>query len=52
VALSLAGDAADLLATLAAGDDLPLEGRVIVSAMAAGGVVASAVALAGLGDQE
>lgn len=46
---ALLADATDLSATLAAGDRLPLRGRVLVSAAAAGGVAMGAVALAGLG---
>ena len=48
VAAAVVADAADLLATLAAGDSLPLAGRALVGAVASGGVVLGALALAGL----
>lgn len=38
----LVADGTDLAATLTAGDDLPLTGRVLVGAMAAGGVALGA----------
>jgi hypothetical protein len=48
VAAGIVADAADLTATMAAGDSLPLAGRVIVGAVASAGVALGAVALAGL----
>lgn len=48
VAAAIVADAADLVATLAAGDALPLTGRLLVSALASGGVVLGAVSLAGV----
>jgi hypothetical protein len=48
LAAAVAGDLADLTATLAAGDSLPLSGRLLVGALAAGGAGLGAVALAGL----
>jgi hypothetical protein len=48
VAAAVAADAGDLFATVAAGDSLPLTGRVLVGALAAGGAALGVVALAGL----
>ncbi len=48
VAAAIVADTADLVATLAAGDSLPLAGRVLVGAVATGGAALGAVALAGL----
>jgi hypothetical protein len=41
-------DAADLVATIAAGRSLPVAGRALVGALALGGAALGAVALAGL----
>ena len=48
LAAAVVADGADLAATVAAGDSLPLTGRVLVSATALGGGVLGATALAGL----
>jgi len=48
VAAAIVADTADLVSTLAAGDSLPLEGRVLAGAMALGGAVAGVMALAAL----
>ncbi len=48
VAAALVADTADLVATVAAGDSLPLTGRVLVGAVASGGALLGAIALAGL----
>lgn len=48
VAAGIVADAADLAATVAAGDSLPLAGRVLVGAVAAGGAALGGLALAGL----
>jgi hypothetical protein len=48
VAAALVGDTADLVATVAAGKSLPLRGRMLVGAVAAGGVVLDMIASAGL----
>ena len=48
VAAGMVADAADLVATVAAGDSLPVGGRVIVGAVASAGAALGAVALAGL----
>lgn len=48
VAAAIVADAADLVSTVVAGDSLPLPGRVLVSAVASGGAVLGAIALAGL----
>jgi hypothetical protein len=48
LAAAVLGDAADLAATVAAGDRLPLSGRVLVAALAAGGAGLGIAALAGL----
>ncbi len=48
VAAAIVADAADLVATVAAGDSLPLTGRVLVGAVASAGAVLGAIALAGL----
>jgi hypothetical protein len=49
VAAGIVADTADLVATVAAGDSLPLAGRVLVGAVASGGAALGALALAGLG---
>jgi hypothetical protein len=51
VAAGIAADAADLVATVAAGDSLPLAGRVLVGAAASAGVALGVIALAGLRPQ-
>jgi hypothetical protein len=48
VAAAIVADTADLVATVAAGDSLPLAGRVLVGAVASAGAVLGAIALAGL----
>lgn len=48
VAAGVVADTADLVATVAAGDSLPLAGRVLVGAVASGGAALGALALAGL----
>jgi hypothetical protein len=48
LAAAVLADGADRVATVAAGDSLPLTGRVLVSATALGGVVLGTTALAGL----
>jgi len=48
VAAAIVADAADLVATVAARDSLPLTGRMLVGAVALGGAVVGAMALAGL----
>ncbi len=48
VMAAIVADAADLVATVAAGDSLPLTGRVLVGAVASAGAVLGATALAGL----
>jgi hypothetical protein len=48
VAAGIVADAADLAATLAGGDSLPLAGRVLVGGVASGGVALGGLALAGL----
>jgi hypothetical protein len=48
VAAAIAADAADLIATVAAGDALPLAGRILVGAVAAAGAALGVAALAGL----
>ena len=48
VAAAVIADTGDLAATLAAGDSLPLAGRVLVGALASGGALLGAIALAGL----
>jgi len=48
VAAGIVADTADLVATVAAGDSLPLTGRVLVGAVASGGAALGALALAGL----
>jgi hypothetical protein len=48
VAAGIVADTADLVATVAAGDALPLVGRVLVAAAASGGAALGAIALAGL----
>jgi hypothetical protein len=51
VAAAIAADAADLVGTLAAGDALPVTGRVLVGVVASAGVVLGAVSFAGLRPQ-
>jgi hypothetical protein len=51
VAAAILADTADLVSTLTAGRALPLTGRLLVGALASGGVVLGAIALAGLGSQ-
>lgn len=48
VAAAIVADTADLVATVTAGDALPLSGRVIVGAVAGAGAALGLVALAGL----
>ena len=48
VAGAIVADVADLVATVAAGTSLPRTGRALVGAVAAGGAVLGALALAGL----
>jgi hypothetical protein len=48
VAAAILADTADLIATVAAGDSLPLAGRLLVGAVASGGVALGVTALAGL----
>jgi hypothetical protein len=48
VAAGIVADTADLAATLAAGDALPLAGRILVGAVASGGVALGVLALAGM----
>lgn len=48
VMASLAADAADLLATVAAGGQVPLKGRALVVLVAGAGIGLGATALAGL----
>ncbi len=48
VAASILGDVADLIATVKAGDSIPVAGRVLVGSLAAGATVLGAAALAGL----
>jgi hypothetical protein len=48
VAAAILADTADLIATVAAGDSLPLGGRLLVGAVASGGVALGVMALAGL----
>jgi len=48
VAAAVLADATDLAATVAAGDSLPLAGRVLVGTIAAGGAALGVVALVGL----
>jgi hypothetical protein len=48
VAAAIVADTADLVGTVGAGKSLPLTGRVLVGAVAAGGAVLGAIALAGL----
>ena len=48
VAAAIVADTADLMATVAAGDSLPLAGRILVGAIASGGAILGAIALAGL----
>ena len=45
---ALAADATDLIATVGAGDGLPLRGRIVVGGAALSGLAAGAAALAGL----
>ncbi len=46
---AVAGDLGDLVATLVAGDGLPLSGRVMVGGLASGATALGLAALAGLG---
>jgi hypothetical protein len=48
VAAAILADTADLIATVAAGDSLPLMGRLLVGAVASGGAALGLMALAGL----
>jgi hypothetical protein len=48
-AAATVGDAADLIATVTAGDDIPLAGRILVGALAAGATALGVAAVAGLG---
>jgi len=48
VAAAILADTADLIATVAAGDSLPLVGRLLVGTVASGGVALGVMALAGL----
>src|SRR5450631_2478696 len=48
VAAAIVADTADLIATVAAGDALPLASRILVGAIASGGAILGAIALAGL----
>jgi hypothetical protein len=48
VAAAIVADAADLVATVAAGGALPRTGRIIVGAVAAGGVALGVISLTGL----
>jgi len=48
VAAAIVADTADLVATVAAGDSLPLAGRLLVGAVASAGAALGAVAMAGL----
>ena len=48
VAAAIVADTADLVATLAAGDSLPLKGRILVGTVACAGAALGVLALAGL----
>ncbi|MDQ6806269.1 MAG: hypothetical protein M3065_15205 [Actinomycetota bacterium] len=48
VAAGIVADTADMVATLSAGDPLPLAGRVLVAVVASGGAALGVMALAGL----
>jgi hypothetical protein len=48
VLAAIVADTADLVATMSAGDTLPLAGRVLVGAVASGGAVLGVIALVGL----
>jgi len=48
VAAAILADTADLIATVAAGDSLPLVGRFLVGAVASGGAALGVMAFAGL----
>jgi hypothetical protein len=48
VAAAIVADSADLVATVTAGKSLPLTGRAVVGAVAAGGAVLGTIALVGL----
>lgn len=48
VAAALVADTTDLMAAVAAGDSLPLTGRMLVGAVASAGAALGAAALAGL----
>jgi hypothetical protein len=48
VPATIVADTADVMATVAAGDSLPLAGRVLVCAITSGGAILGTIALAGL----
>jgi hypothetical protein len=48
MAAAILADAADLVSTVGAGSGIPLAGRVLVGALASGGVALGAVSLTGL----
>ena len=48
VAAAIVADTADLVATVAAGDSLPLTGRILTGALASGAAALGVIALAGL----
>jgi hypothetical protein len=49
MAAGIIADTADLVATVAAGDSLPLPGRLLVAAVASGGAILGTIALVRLG---
>jgi hypothetical protein len=49
VAAAVVGDTADLIATVQAGDSIPLAGRIIVGSLAASATALGVAALIGLG---
>lgn len=49
MAAGVVADTADLVATVTAGDSLPLAGRVLVAAVASGGATLGGLALVRLG---
>ena len=49
MAAGIVADTADLVATVTAGDSLPLAGRVLVAAVASGGAILCTIALVRLG---
>jgi hypothetical protein len=51
MAAGIVADTADLLATVAAGDSLPLVGRVLVAGVASGGAILGTIALVRLGTE-